>query len=204
MVRAASLQKYVTVGFIAVLLLALLGGTALAADEGTKQVGLVVAFPDGTEHREVVTVAANASTFDVLKAARLDLASQVTDFGPAICGINKFGCPATNCFCDSARFWAYYHLNTATNTWEPALQGVGAYIPAAGSVEGFVWSGMDANFQPTEQPKVYAFQELSAGSPATLPTTGRMLFPVPLGLGLALIAAGLIVRVARDRRAAGI
>lgn len=204
MVRAASLGRSVVVGLVAVLLLGLLGGTALAADDGTKQVGLVIAFPDGTEHREVVTVPANASTFDVLKAARIDLASQVTDFGPAICGINKVGCPATNCFCDSANFWAYYHLDPATNTWQASLQGAGAYIPAAGSVEGFVWSGMDANFQPTAQPKVYTFQELSTGSPATLPTTGRMLLSVWLGLGLALIVAGLLARVACDRRASGI
>jgi len=179
---------------VAALLLASFAGGALAAEEGTKQVGLVITFPDGTEHLEVVTVPAAATMFDALKAAKIDLASTDSDFGPAVCEINKVGCPADNCFCDAQHFWAYYHLDPASNKWQASAQGVGAYAPANGAVEGLVWSGMDASFMPTDQPKVHAFQELSGASPQSLPGTGCDLWSLVLAAGLSLVIAGLAGR----------
>ena len=197
MVRRVS---FIVTMAVAVLLLASLAGSALAADEGTKQVGLVISFPDGTEHLEVVTVPAAATTFDALKAAKIDLASAESGFGPAVCGINKVGCPADNCFCDPEHFWAYYHLDPAGNKWQASAQGVGAYVAAAGAVEGFAWSGMDANFAPTDQPAVHTFQELSGAAPQSLPTTGTGLLPLVLAAGLSLTAVGLAGRTALRRR----
>ncbi len=77
---------------VAVLLLASFAGSALAAEDGTKEIGLVITFPDGTEHLEVVTVPAAATMFDALKAAEIDLASADSDFGPAVCGIARAPC----------------------------------------------------------------------------------------------------------------
>jgi hypothetical protein len=185
---------------VVVLALALFSGSALAAEEGTKQVGLVIAFPDGTEHTEVVTVPVSATAFDVIKAAKVDLASANTDFGPAVCGINKVGCPADNCFCDKDHFWAYYHLDPATNQWQVSAQGVGAYVPASGAVEGLIWSGMDASFMPTDQPQVHTFQELSGAAPQELPKTGWGLLPLALAAGLSLSAAGVAGRAVSRRR----
>jgi hypothetical protein len=191
MVRRTSCFAFAVV---AALLLASFAGSALAAEEGAKQVGLVITFPDGTEHLEVVTVPAAATMFDALKAAKIDLASADSDFGPAVCGINKVGCPADNCFCDAQHFWAYYHMDPASNQWEASMQGVGAYAPANGAVEGLIWSGMDASFMPTDQPKVHTFQELSGAAPQTLPGTGRDLWLLVLAAGLALVIAGLAGR----------
>ena len=206
MVRRVS---FVTLAGVVILLLASLTGSALAAEEGTKQVGLVITFPDGTEHLEVVTVPAAATMIDALKVAKIDLASADTDFGPAVCGINevpaqfrgKVGCPADNCFCDAEHFWAYYHLDPASNKWQASTQGVGAYVPANGAVEGLTWSGMDASFMPTDQPKVYTFQELSGSAPQGLPKTGGTdLLPLVLAAGLSLMTAGLASRTIASRR----
>jgi hypothetical protein len=205
MVRCVSFMAIVGV---AVLLLVSFAGSALAAEEGTKQVGLVISFPDGAEHLEVVTVPAAATTFDALKAAKIDLASTDSGFGPAVCGINKVGCPADNCFCDPDHFWAYYHLDPANNNWQASAQGVGAYVPATGAVEGFIWSSMDANFAPTDQPAVHTFQELLGaapprqlgGTPQSLPQTGLALLPFVLAAALSLIAVGLAGRAALPRR----
>jgi hypothetical protein len=194
MVRRVS---YPVLTVVAVLLLASLAGSALAAEEGTKQVGLVIAFPDGTEHLQVVTVPADATTFDALQAADIDLASTQAGFGPAVCGINKVGCPADNCFCDAEHFWAYYHLDADGKAWQAAAQGVGAYVPPDGAVEGLVWSGMDASYAPTDQPKVHTFQELSGAAPRSLPTTGAGVLPIALAAGLSLLAAGLFGRRSR-------
>jgi hypothetical protein len=182
---------YVILTVVAILLLASLAGSALAAEEGTKQVGLVIAFPDGTEHLEVVTVPANATTFDALKAADIDLASTESDFGPAVCGVNKVGCPADNCFCDAQHFWAYYHLDPAGKAWQASAQGVGAYVPPDSAVEGLAWSGMDASFMPVDQPKVRTFQDLSGAAPQSLPATGFGALPLALAAGLSLVAIGL-------------
>lgn len=172
-----------------------LAGIVLASDTGTKQVGLVIAFPNGVTHTEIVTVPITATAFDALLAARVNVASQTSSFGPAVCGINNVGCPATNCFCDPKQFWAYYHLTDAT--WTAAAEGVGAYTPANGAVEGFVWSGMDAKFNPTAQPPVMTFAQITAApSPVVLPKTGGpagWLIGTGLG-GLLLAAAGLAAR----------
>jgi hypothetical protein len=185
---------FITILGVTVLLMASFAGSALAAEEGTKQVGLVITFPDGTEHVEVVTVPAAAPIFDALNAAKIDLASADSDFGPAVCGINRIGCPADNCFCDKDHFWAYYHLDPASNQWQAAVQGVGAFVPADGAVEGLAWSGMDASFMPTDQPKVHTFQELSGAAPQSLPMTGGDLWSLVLAFGVCLISAGLAGR----------
>jgi hypothetical protein len=200
---------YVALTVVVVLLLASLTGSALAAEEGPKQVGLVIAFPDGTEHLEVVTVPAGATMFDALKAANIDLASTESDFGPAVCGINKVGCPADNCFCDAEHFWAYYHLDPTAKAWQASAQGVGAFAPANGAVEGLVWSGMDDSFLPTDQPKVHTFQDLpgaapsgqQSGTPQGLPTTGSGVLPLALAAGLSFVAIGLSGRAVFSRHA---
>ena len=206
MVRRIS---FVALAGMAILLLASLTGSALAAEEGTKQVGLVITFPDAmAEHVEVVTVPAAATMLDALKAAKIDLASADSDFGPAVCGINKVGCPADNCFCDAEHFWAYYHLDPASNKWQASAQGVGAYVPANGAVEGLTWSGMDASFMPTDQPKVHTFQELSGaapprqqlGTPQSLPKTGYDLLSLVLVAGLSLTTVGIASRTIARRR----
>ena len=186
---------------VAVLVVAFSAGGALAAEEGPKQIGLVITFPDGAEHLEVVTVPADATMFDALKAASIALASADSGFGPAVCGINKVGCPAENCFCDKDHFWAYYHLDPATNQWQASAQGVDAYAPASDAVEGMVWSGMDASYMPTDQPKVHTFQELSSSAPQSLPKTGNDPLPFALASGLLLAIVGFAGRTLFRRRA---
>ncbi|MGC8780605.1 MAG: hypothetical protein ACP5UQ_07040, partial [Anaerolineae bacterium] len=111
--------------------------------------------------------------------------------------INDVGCPATNCFCDPTRFWAYYHLNG--NTWATAAEGVGSYVPANGAVEGLVWSGVDAKFNPTAQPPVVTFAQIAAApTPLALPKTGGVgLGLIGLGLSGLLLAAGAALRLRR-------
>ncbi len=190
-------RRLIVVLFLALTLATVLVSAALAGDSTTKQVGLVVAFPDGKPHLEIVTVPVAATAFDVLEAASIDLASQDTAYGPALCSINAVGCPATNCFCDAAHFWAYYHLNAATNQWASAAEGVGSYVPADGTVEGFAWSGFDASYNPTVQPPVYTFAQILAATtpqPVAVPEPGTLLL---LGSGLAGVAAYVRIRKSR-------
>lgn len=172
---------------IALVISALFAAAAVAAQDGTKQIGLVIAFPEEASHTEIVTVPAEATTFDALKAASVKLVSQDTQFGPAVCSINEVGCPADNCFCDPKRFWAYFHLDAAAGQWVAAQEGVGAYVPADGAVEGFVWSEADANFAPIAQPPVYTLEQIR--SAAASPLSRIAIWAVPL---LIVVVAGVI------------
>lgn len=193
-------RRFLSVVWLVLAMSLVLAGVVFAAEGATKQVGLVIAFPDGTRHTEVVTVPVGATTFEALQAAQIKLVSQTTSFGPAICAINNVGCPATNCFCNPKEFWAYYHLTG--DTWTVAAEGAGSYVPADGAVEGLAWSGMDANFNPTTQPPLVTFaQILAAPELATLPQTGGVVWPLAgIAGGLALVLAGLATRQYRIKR----
>ena len=81
-----------------VVMLVLSAGASFAQTGETKQVGLVVTFPDGTTHTEVVTVPATATALDALKAAKLSVVTAESSFGPALCKINETGCPVRQLF----------------------------------------------------------------------------------------------------------
>lgn len=167
-------------------LLALTVGSAFAQSGGTKQVGLVVTFTDGSTHTEIVTVPANATALDALRAARVTVATSETQFGPALCKINATGCPADDCFCDPSHFWAYYHL--VGNAWSVATESSGAFVPTGRSVEGFAWSGFDEQFNPTVKPPVHTFDQLVAlenPAPTDVPEPATLLL---LGGGIAALA----------------
>jgi LPXTG-motif cell wall-anchored protein len=196
-------------------LLAIFAGVALA-QAGTKQVGVVIALPGSKVHAELVTVPITATAFDALQKASVKLVSTNGDFGPAVCSINDTGCPSTNCFCDKQHFWAYYHLDAKTGKWVASQEGVGAYKPVDGAVEGFIWSGLDASFNPTDQPPLMTLAQIKAqpasaqtvqssatvtatkaappaGPPAALPTTGGSASATPFALaGVLLFAAGFL------------
>jgi hypothetical protein len=176
-------RRFSLIVLMALVLMALIAPVQ-AQDAGTKQVGLVIAFPDGTQHTEIVTVPTAATTFEVLQAADIELASQETAFGPAVCSINGTGCPADNCFCNEKEFWAYFHLDNGE--WASAMEGVGGYVPVDGMVEGFAWSASDADFNPTVKPNVVAFDQIT--SSAAVAATGVGLSTQTIILLVAVVA----------------
>jgi hypothetical protein len=187
-------RRFTIVSLLALLLALTLAGGALA--EGpTKQVGLVIAFSDGSEHTEIVTVPVAATAFQALQAAAVNLVWADFGFGPAICKINADGCPADDCFCRDDRFWAFYELSGTS--WVTSQVGAGQVVPADRAVLGFAWSGFDASYNPTVKPPVYTFAELEGGDePVAVPEPGTLLL-------LAGGASGILAyaRTRRGRRA---
>ncbi len=170
-----------------VLLLALAVTTALGAG-GTKSVGIVVQHSNGKVVTKVVKVQADATTFDVLKAANLDIVSAQTKFGPAICAIQNEGCTSSaNCFCDKQHFWAFYILKNGQ--WEVSPVGVGNYKPKDHDVVGFAWSTFDSNYKPQVQPPVYTFDQVAG---ITKENPKRTVIEWIAFIALALIAIGLL------------
>ncbi len=165
-----SYRRYIVL-FLALLLLVTLSTSVAFGNGTTKQVGLVIYHSNGAFHTEIVTVPSNATTFNVLKAANITLVSHDSGWGPAVCAIDGDGCTdPNNCFCDPNHFWAYWHLKS-DNTWEASSVGVGAYTPQDGAVEGFSWSGFDANWNPTVQPPVFTFDQIAESNEIPEPAT---------------------------------
>jgi len=191
-------RRLIAVLFLALALATVLVPAALASDPKTMQVGLVIAFPDGKTHLEIVTVPTTATTFEALEAAKVSVISEVGGYGTSVCKINNTGCafPSEPCFCDPAHYWAYYHLDPAANKWVAALEGASTYVPTNGAVEGFAWSGFDESYNPTVQPPVYTFDQIVAATtpPVSVPEPGTLLL---LGSGLAGVAAYVRLRKTR-------
>ncbi len=85
-----------------------------------------------------------------------------------------------------------------SETWASALEGIGAYDPADGAVEGFAWSGFDESFNPTVQPPVYTFAQIedmtSSPEPVSIPEPSTILL---LAGGAAGLAAYVRMRARR-------
>ena len=144
-----------------------------SADAKTIQVGLVIAFPGRFQTSWRSSPCRKRPPLSTCCGLpRSTSRSQDTAYGPAICSINNTGCPATNCFCDAAHSWAYYHLNANGTGWDQASEGVGAYEPSNGAVEGLAWSGFDASYNFTVRPPVYTFAQIAAAT-APAPLTSR-------------------------------
>ena len=73
-----------------------------------------------------------------LQWSGLRVITAATGFGPAVCSIEGVGCPATNCFCDAQRFWAYSYWDGSG--WQSyPVSAASSVISQTGAIEGWRW-----------------------------------------------------------------
>jgi hypothetical protein len=124
-------------------------------------VGIVVEFPDGSVKTDCVSVAASASGYDILQQSTFDIGwSDSGAFGRSLCKINGVGDEISGAACvwDPDLSWAFYTLNT--NSWDYSLVGLDTYSAVDKAVLGFVRSGFDFLWNPTEEPPVKTYEQV--------------------------------------------
>ncbi len=70
---------------------------------------------DGSLILSPITFTAPITGLDALLQTGLDIVTQETSFGTAVCSIEGVGCPADNCFCSATNFWNYLNWDWAQN-----------------------------------------------------------------------------------------
>jgi hypothetical protein len=126
------------------LLLALAGYAVrpVAAQE-SKQAHVVVQMDDQARIIRPIQFSGVISGLAALQLSGLEVVTATTAFGPAVCRIEGVGCPATDCFCDTARFWNYSYWDESG--WQSYPVGAHAsVISQTGAVEGWRWGALGA------------------------------------------------------------
>lgn len=122
--------------------------------QDSNHVDVIVQTDDQAQVIRQVTFTQPISGLQALQWSGLEVITTATSFGPAVCSIEGVGCPATNCFCDANRFWAYTYWDG--HGWQSYAVGAGSsVISQTGAVEGWRWGEFGA-------PQVAATQTLAA------------------------------------------
>lgn len=153
-----------------------LGSGSLVSAQGTRRVGLVVQYLDGTLDKRCVEVGGTGEIKgrDVLQQSGLDIQFEFNaSVGSAVCKIGQDGCQPDNCFCDMPNYWSYWHLQLDDNTqwrWMYSQLGASNYVVTPGQVEGWRYG---AGQPPEQMPR---FEDMCAPSTptSTLPPTATL------------------------------
>jgi hypothetical protein len=113
----------------------------------SKQANIIVQLDDQALLAREINFSSPISGLKALALSGLDVVTTATNFGPAVCSIEGVGCPATNCFCDANRFWAYSYWDGSE--WQSYPVGAGSsVISETGAIEGWRWGEFGAPQTP--------------------------------------------------------
>ncbi len=148
-------------GGVTLLAIALCGMWATASQsvyaQEQKQGGVVVQLDDHALRVRAITFTNSISGITALQSTGLNVVISDTSFGAAICSIEGIGCPATNCFCNPQKFWAYSYWDGST--WQDYAVGASSsVISRTGAIEGWRWG----EFGSPKIPAIQATAALSA------------------------------------------
>ncbi|MFH1722089.1 MAG: hypothetical protein ABH950_05740 [Candidatus Altiarchaeota archaeon] len=106
----------------------------------SKEVGVLVEFPEGMQYRDCVNVNDGSSLKSILENTLLDTYWSIPKSltGQRLCKINDVGCPPTLCLCDGAEWNIFFYRGNDTN-WTP--------MPVASDISGECWLGGEGIFQ---------------------------------------------------------
>ena len=95
-----------------------------------------------------VTFTESISGLEALLQTGLDVVTQETSFGTAVCSIEGVGCPADNCFCSSTNFWNYLNWDWGQNQWVASAVGASATTLTNYAFDGWRWQAFEDSLTP--------------------------------------------------------
>jgi hypothetical protein len=143
-------------------LILLLGCTAPESKPG--RAALIVDFGNSTVVKKCIAFGENSTALTLLQLSGLALETKEDPaYGPALCGINGIGCPASNCFCGKDTYWGFYYDGEG-GAWSYSNVGFGSLsdgnrtIVRDKAVIGFRWGEYE------KLPKKASFGEICGSS----------------------------------------
>jgi hypothetical protein len=141
-------------GGITLLTLALIGLCGVSSNnvyaQEQKQGGVVVQLDDSALRVRTIDFTGSISGVTALQLTGLDVLTSSTKFGVAVCSIEGVGCPATDCFCNPQKFWAYSYWDG--NAWQDYPVGASdSVISRTGAIEGWRWGEFGSAKIPATQ-----------------------------------------------------
>lgn len=142
---------------------------AACAKEPGGRAGVVVKYSEGEEESHCIALgvpgenAEQISGVEALKKTGLEVVTKVDpQYGEQVCKIEDVGSDD----CSSRDYWGYWHAS-ADGSWTSSEVGASTYQVTDGAVEGWVWTGADEPFPPTNQPKAAPFDEICSEATVT-------------------------------------
>lgn len=144
-------------GIMAIVLLFALLATLLLitpayaqSDEGEENTATIVVQDDGGAVVRVITFTEAITGLAALEATGLGIELTETQFGPAVCSIERTGCPSDDCFCNPDEFWGYnFSDGTTWHSWPVGASS--AVLTQTNAIDGWRWGVFEA---PMVSPQV--------------------------------------------------
>jgi hypothetical protein len=161
----------------------------LIATAQAVRVGVVVTFPDGNTYTQCISIAENASAYEIMRETAIPTGwSSDPMWGHGLCSINNTGCPEDNCYCTSD-YWGFY-ISTS-GTWQYSPVG----FDAGESCWNGDWNSWDGHYCAKEgqligfaygpygtKPKTSSFSSACQEGTGSLGNGGSGLFNMELNI----------------------
>jgi len=103
-----------------------------------------------------ITFTGSITGVDALLLTGLDVVTQETSFGVAVCSIEGVGCPAEDCFCSPTNFWNYLNWDWAQNQWAASMVGASGTTLTDYAFDGWRWQTFEDTVTPPPAPELIA------------------------------------------------
>jgi len=113
---------------------------SVAGAQSTNRVAVVV--DTGREVKKVCVRFSESSISgtEALRRAGVDpVFASFSGMGAGVCSLCGVGCPAGECFCDRAKYWAYHRAGRGATAWSYARAGASSTAVSDGDAEGWAW-----------------------------------------------------------------
>ena len=117
--------------------------------DGPDRADIVVQFDDTHAIVRGAQFTAPVSGLQALYLTGLDVITKDMGWGIAVCSIEGVGCPASDCFCSSTKYWGYNYWDGSA--WQGYSVGAADSVLNDGAIDGWRWGEWGDTMVPAPQ-----------------------------------------------------